>query len=734
MVDVKKLITGFLIVGSAAAGSGLILATINLPSASPVAAPQIAGVTSGTQSPVGENAFVQQADTQSGFPTIDTSAIPLANASSNDPKDNPSNLTDALAGAFMNGVAAANPSGPQTDDSGNPAIASPDTQAIAMAMASTTALNDLNVPDWNIEAESQAIKTTNDATSGSVSQYSNALNDIVSSHFIDTGIVAMVNAQNEDPAKAPYIRSQIAGALGDTLGLSVPAPLVNLQKSMVKVLVYEKNILALLNNVNNDPVKTSLILSDEENNYNTAVQDLSKQMQNAATVQGFSFGITPSGASGHNGAVALFDAVTGIKTAHAQWLTFDASSFGEWLLKFAKDIALQILKNTLMALIQKKVLAWVQGSGAPRFITNWATTFVNAYTQSALSAINSQMACVYPAFVPQLRLTLTAFYKPASNNVCANTFQAALGANTFQQFYNNFANGGWVAFGASMLPSGNYYDGLAFQAQVVDQTAQNQKQAAIQKATANNGLKGDEVCADGSNPNGDAAQCSAADGSNDYNVDPDCGTGKWDPASATCIDSNGDHVTPDNWGCAAGDRVVVEPNGGQCADGSEPTVTTPGTFTGLGVNSALDSSPKLVAAANDIVGLLNALASSLLSSLANTAINAATTAVNSGLNGGIASVPQSAIQGGGTSTAQTLALTCNPPTQNASTTFPVTFGAVGGTNDASGNPPNYFWSATTGDTGSGAIFSVSSSFPGTYIISLGDSTGDATTTCRVIVQ
>ena len=152
------------------------------------------------------------------------------------------------------------------------------------------------------------------------------------------------------------------------------------------------------------------------------------------------------------------------------------------------------------------------------------------------------------------------------------------------------------------------------------------------------------------------------------------------------------------------------------------------------MNSAIDASPKLITAANDIVGLLNALMSSLLSSLANAAISAASSAVNSGLNGGVASVPPASIQGGGTSTVQTLTLTCNPPMQTASSSFLVNYGAVGGKNDANGYPPAYTWSATTGDTGSGALFSTSSSIPGTYTISLSDSTGDAPSTCRLIVQ
>lgn len=704
MVDVKKLITGFLIIGSAATGSGLILATVGDTISSPTTqtSPQIAIQGVPAQSlPVGGNAFLPQPTAQDDTQII---GYPAASSTSSSPR--PGNLTDALADAFMNGVVSANPSGPQNDESGNPVIANPDAQAVAMAVASSTAVNNLRIPDWDLEANAQSIRAANSATPMDVSGYSDALNSIVNRRFVSTGLVSMVNSQSPDSSRVGDIQSQVQGALSDTLALQAPASLVNLQKSLVKVLVYEKNVLTLLQNANDDPVKTSLILSREENKYNDAIQNLRTEMQKAAAVQGFSFGTTPGVTK--NRAVALFDAILGIKTANAQWLTFDAANFGEWLYNFAKDIALQILKNILIAFIQRKVLTWVQGAGMPRFITGWATTFINAYTQTALSAINSQMACVYPFFAPQLRLTLASFYKPASNNVCANTFQNALAGHTFRQFYNNFQNGGWVAYGASMLPSGNYYGGLAFQAQVVDQTAHNQKQATISKSTGNQGLKGDQVCADGSNPNGTHTEC---------------------------LDQNDIAYYPNPDGsCDPGFFPAAKSNGGLCANGREPIVTTPGTFTGFGVGSALDSSPKLITAANDIVGLLNALMASLLNSLADMAINAATDAVNSGLNGGISSVPPSSIQGGGTSTAPTIALTCNPLTQIASTTFPINIGAVGGKSDVNGNPPVYSWRASNGATSAGPLFSTSFALPGAYTVTLTDSTGDSPATCRVTAQ
>ena len=136
---------------------------------------------------------------------------------------------------------------------------------------------------------------------------------------------------------------------------------------------------------------------------------------------------------------------------------------------------------------------------------------------SALNSINTLFdpnGCTFPAFIGQEKITLNAFYKPGSN-ACANQFAAALGSNSFQQFYNNFKNGGFIAFGASTLPSGNSYGNLFFNAQTVQFAYQNQQGASQLKAQTSNGLSGDQVCSDGSNPNGTRVMCEGGD-TNDY--------------------------------------------------------------------------------------------------------------------------------------------------------------------------------------------------------------------------
>jgi hypothetical protein len=71
-------------------------------------------------------------------------------------------------------------------------------------------------------------------------------------------------------------------------------------------------------------------------------------------------------------------------------------------------------------------------------------------------------------------------------------------------------------------------------------------------------------------------------------------------------------------------------------------------------------------------------------------------------------------------------------TPTPTSTTPVSLSAAGGTLDANDNPPTYNWSDSNGVTGTGSFFSDTFTVPGTYTVTLGDSTGDAPTTCTVI--
>src|SRR5579862_4085696 len=115
MIDVKKLVTGFLIIAVGAAASGLILGTINFSSPDTSAPPTTQQAVNDQTAPVPQNAFAPQEMAPAAINNYGQTAVAATGSYSN-----PNNLTGALADAFMNGVVTANPNGATQDSSGNP--------------------------------------------------------------------------------------------------------------------------------------------------------------------------------------------------------------------------------------------------------------------------------------------------------------------------------------------------------------------------------------------------------------------------------------------------------------------------------------------------------------------------------------------------------------------------------------------------------------------------------------
>jgi hypothetical protein len=736
MIDVKKLITGFLILAFAAVGSGLILSLVSnsFPTQKPSSAPQIA--ISGSNPVVkNTNAFLPTADQMNQV--IAAFAPDLASSTMTVTSTDPTNLTDILATNFVNGVVDANPNGPTTNSpDGNPVISSPNINAIAASVSDASALQNIQTPDWSVEAKSIPV-TVVASSPETLLSYGKIVTNTLGNHLnSQVQNIANNEANGVGASDMAYVESQLQGALRDTASVKTPAAAVAYQKSLLAYLVYQKNIIHLYTLAQTDPVKASLIFQREDPKFVAAREDLLNQAQ-ALTSKTLSLQQTPKTQRGDI-LLSFVNNTFGIPEAHAMWPVFDPatwamigsedlSQIGTQLENLAKSVLLQILKNTLMALVQKKVLTWVQGSGAPRFITNWGTTLINNAQTSAFNALNEKLAScdVYSGFAPQLSVTLKTFYYPgnAAKNACANQFAAALGSNSYQQFYNNFKNGGFVAFGASTLPSGNPYGSAFFTAQETDLAYRNAQAATSLKTQTSGGFKGGEKCDDGSDPNnGEHTVCENPDGA--------------------------DYTISGNEKCGDGDTSVVYANEGTCDDGTQPITTTPGAVTGFAVDTAAKGTTEQIAAANDIAGLLNSVMSSLLTSLASTAVNAAGQLVNQELT----SVSGSNITDGATTPAPApIPLVCNPSSQTIpsaaasggpvatststpTSTAPASLSATGGIVDSYGNPPQYFWSDTNGASGTGSLFFDTFVNPGTYIVTLTDSTGDAPKTCTVIQQ
>ena len=114
MLDVKKLIAGFLILAIGATASVLIFSSL----ANQKTESNIAENTN--PSPVGNNAFLAQQTGANLTPEI---------------TNDPNNLTGALTDTMLNGIMNANPQGPTTDANGNQVMSQPNQAQMIAALS-----------------------------------------------------------------------------------------------------------------------------------------------------------------------------------------------------------------------------------------------------------------------------------------------------------------------------------------------------------------------------------------------------------------------------------------------------------------------------------------------------------------------------------------------------------------------------------------------------------------------
>jgi hypothetical protein len=734
MIDVKKLSVGFLILAVAGAASALFISNTGAFSGdnnTAIIADAGAGTPSSTLS---GNAFAPQtADAQDpdsvqlfgddpldGVVSATTTAAMMA----------PDNLTNILANSYMGNLMAENPDGPVADASGDEMLTPPDaTSVIEQFLSSSTALQAPAIPDWDAEAaEIPTIIVS--STPAALASYGTALDSILQQNIVQPNMQSVL-ANNSDPSIITYATGNVQETLQDVSSLKTPTAAVPLQKDLMRTLVYAKNLLALVQNGQVDPVKTELIMETEDNKYQIAVQDLQTDIQTAESQNLFSEA-TPAGSAvaqnNPGGALALIQSIVGVPVAHAQFASFEEvqdanAEVGVWaqvsqLIKAdLENIALQLVKNALVFIMQKTIIADIQNSGAPKFIQQWGTTLANSFTQSALNTLNNQIQCVAGApFQSQLKLTLGATYKPGNNNVCAVQYQSQLG-NTLTKFYNNFSNGGWVTFGSTMQPDNDYFGSAFFIAQTVGNTAQGAQAAASAKAVAGVGFSGTATCADGSNPNGQSLICANASG----------------------VEQS---VYANSCPKAYPNLIETTPNQGFCTNGQEPAVQTPGAILNAMAGSAVNGNFALVTNANNWVGLASGLFISILqqtmNSLAQTAI--------AGENG----LLQQAYSGGGANSVNTNTLTITSaanspqpitcyvsldPSSSSSSLIDDVLLSGGETISANGaTTPSYTWTPAAGVTISNPTtggFTATAAASGTYGIFIQESPDNSTTTCSI---
>ncbi len=491
MVDFKRLVTGFLIFAAATGSLSFVFSNYYAPTtATPLDEAQINPAFQNPPPPT-SNAFVEPVpDSKQQFENIAAPSGRSAGTGDQFSAANPSNLTDSLTKNLLQDLIAANPQGP-LDANGQVKIAQPDIDALMNKVAKEPAIKKLRIPDWKAEAGALKLTVIDNPSKDDIERYNGALENIFDTYFIQSNLTSLVGPQSglADFGRPAEI---IGNAIEAAKTMPTPRQFTDLQRSGLTLLSYAHNALLLAKDAAADPLKPALILQAQETNYKLAVQNFKNEYLKAKNSGILSESKEPSGL------LATVNSIFGVKTAHAQYPTWDFPSFSDFLLTIIDDLKNALLTQLKQMVIQRvlnNVVGFIQGNGngQPLFITNWKGFLQSTFQTLAGVTINEIAPGLCRSFGSLVQVNLQrAYLDTGPSPIIGCSLDRIVG--NIKAFYLNFQTGGWIAFGAQALPSGNYFGSSFWGGQEVARKAQQSANALKNEGIASRGFLSVKKC------------------------------------------------------------------------------------------------------------------------------------------------------------------------------------------------------------------------------------------------
>lgn len=489
--DLKKLITGFLVL-SALSGSLTLIFLSSTDRTATVSSSSSIGTETQNPLSVGKNAFVEQLPQNSFAPQNGQVANPDSAPADSQTTDT-SNLTRNFANIFAQQVIAHNPQGPQLDSNGKPTALNLPTEdsaaaLIQQAITSSTFEVDTRISDSDIKI----LKTY---TARDVGNYSTAVTSVLADLASST---ARIDATNPSSVPDALAVSQLVleSAFTKLKGAPVPQPLVEFHRSLLQFFANQKKVFETVANYQNDPLKAILAGQNLNQIVDRDLQHLKNEMGKVKKLS----------LSGGNAELGLIDKILGVEKAYAvlgigdvvtdptltlefiiqelqtyaKWAWDKADSVMKWLYTTALRIAVKILIDTF----QNQVVNWIAGNGNPLFITDWKGFLTDVADKAAGQAISGIYPFLCSNIGPLIRLAVLPV--PNLNTSVRCTLTQVI--QNVQGFYRNFQTGGWIAYGAALQPQNNFFGGLIIANDAVVRAAASAQDAAKNQAVASQGF------------------------------------------------------------------------------------------------------------------------------------------------------------------------------------------------------------------------------------------------------
>jgi|GEM_PF-2071439 len=544
--DLKKLITGFLLLS--AITSTLTLIFLNLNGSALQSSPdtteaenqnslaiygepfdQAQGKPSRT---IGKNAFVEQLPQTPiyGEPsrTIGQTSPPTQSSAATAPaNDQPiygeqsrtidtSNLTKNFARIFAQQVISNNPTGPQLDADGKPtALSLPNEDYAAAMFQQAAAGSNFTIDEKIADADLNIIKNY---APEDLKNYFDLVNATLADFASSTSRIDTANPSST-PETIAISQLMFEGTLAKLKTAAAPQPLADFHRSVLGFFANQAKVFVAASNYQTDPLKAVIALKNEGQIISRDLRQLQDEKNKIRTLSFIEngkklslldtiLGVQKAQAE-ILGTGGTLEAILGVEGAHlvktivdwvetaAKWVKDELKSVADWLY----ETALRIAVNVLIDQFQNSVVNWIAGNGDPKFITDWQGFLTDvadkAVGQALFEASSTRAFC--SGFGPLIR---AAFLPVTLRSVGVRCTLTQVIANV-QNFYNNFQNGGWIYYGATLQPQNNFFGNLI---QINDDVLRKvglAEEAAKSRAVANQGFKGGgQANAPGRGPNG----------------------------------------------------------------------------------------------------------------------------------------------------------------------------------------------------------------------------------------
>lgn len=513
MVDLKKLIAGFLVLAAAASSVALVFIGYSSPENQKSGSENAAADAANS---VPQNAFVEPVAETNGNPfavqTIENDKATLE-AKLNQPITYSTNLTENFALEFSHEFVSQNPNGPKLDASGNPVgINMPQKTAIekALADAMKEVKSEFNAKPApvrvNVNYTDEDIRAYGASSKGSVEKAITKIN--LALRTLGDPAAAGANGDPLQPSAEDTgkilgavsdTRKAFEGAYADLAGLVVPAPMEKLHTSALVFAEHQKKTMEFVESYQSDPLKAYAAIKIAGKVLDQDTKNVQGEMQRLAAsgiLNNIAFKEKPS-------LLSFVNDLLGIRTAHAQYGLEDSTAYVKLPVHIAdlikvidtwlNSVLIGPLLRSIMNSIWNGVLNWIRNGTTPYFITNWRSFLEQAGQQAIGLYIGKYAPNLCKNLGPLVQISLNNAFLPSTLQQSSICTLDRLVAN-ISGFYQNFQNGGWLAYGATILPSGNYFGELLLSDEQLAAKRAEERSAAQSRGVAGKGFHPFTVC------------------------------------------------------------------------------------------------------------------------------------------------------------------------------------------------------------------------------------------------